>query len=91
MVVKTSIVAVATLAILAALPGRDILVVSPNAGVRKGDRIVLRTTDGEVMAQVLVRRTAKTIEFAAVNPAHPNLVFPVDRINWITRIVWASR
>lgn len=36
---KTSIVAVATLAILAALPGRDILVVSPNAGVRKGDRV----------------------------------------------------
>jgi phage repressor protein C with HTH and peptisase S24 domain len=83
---KTSIVAVATLAILAALPGRDILVVS-----RKGGRVVLRTTDGEVMAQVLVRRTAKTIEFASVNPAHPNLVFPVDRINWITRIVWASR
>jgi phage repressor protein C with HTH and peptisase S24 domain len=32
-----------------------ILVVSPNAGVRKGDRVV-RTTDGEVVAKVLVRR-----------------------------------
>ncbi len=52
---------------------------------------MLRTSDGQVMAQVLVRHMAKTIEFASVNPAHPNLVFPVDRINWITRIVWASR
>jgi phage repressor protein C with HTH and peptisase S24 domain len=69
----------------------DILVVSPNAGVRKGDRVVLRTTDSEVMAKVLVRRTAKTIELASVNPAHPNLVFPVDRIDWIARIVWASQ
>jgi phage repressor protein C with HTH and peptisase S24 domain len=68
-----------------------ILVVSPNAGVRKGDRVVLRTTDGEVMAKVLVRRTVKTIELASVNPAHPNLVFPVDRIDWIARIVWESQ
>jgi phage repressor protein C with HTH and peptisase S24 domain len=69
----------------------DILIVSPNAQVRKGDRVVLRTTDGEVMAKVLVRRTAKTIELASLNPAHPNLVFPVDRIDWIARIVWASQ
>jgi phage repressor protein C with HTH and peptisase S24 domain len=69
----------------------DILIVSPNAGVRKGDRVVLRTTDGEVMSKVLVRRTAKTIELASINLAHPNLVFPVDRIDWIARIVWASQ
>ena len=36
----------------------------------------LRTTDGEVMAKILVRRTAKTVELASFNPAHANLVFP---------------
>ena len=41
---------------------------------RKGDRVVVRTTDGEVMAKILVRRTAKTVELASFNPAHPNLV-----------------
>jgi hypothetical protein len=51
----------------------DVLIVSPNAAPRKGDRVVLRTTDGEVM---LVRRTAKMVELASLNPAHPNLVFP---------------
>ena len=69
----------------------DVLIVSPNAAPRKGDRVVLRTTDGEVMAKELVRRTAKTIELASFNPAHPNLVFPVDRIEWIARIIWASQ
>jgi phage repressor protein C with HTH and peptisase S24 domain len=69
----------------------DILIISPNAGVRKGDRVVLRTIDGEVMAKVLMRRTAETIELASMNPTHPNLVFPVDRIDWIARIVWASQ
>ena len=69
----------------------DILIVSPNSATRKGDRVVLRTTEGEVLAKVLVRRTAKTIELASLNPAHANLVFPVDRVEWIARIVWASQ
>jgi phage repressor protein C with HTH and peptisase S24 domain len=69
----------------------DILIVSPNSAPRKGDRVVLRTTDGEVMAKILLRRTAKTVELASFNPAHPNLVFPVDRIDWMARIVWASQ
>jgi phage repressor protein C with HTH and peptisase S24 domain len=53
--------------------------------------VVLRTTDGEVMAKILVRRTVKTVELASFNPAHPNLVFPIDRIDWMARIVWASQ
>ena len=69
----------------------DLLIVSPNSAPRKGDRVVLRTTDGEVMAKILVRRTAKTVELASFNPAHPNLVFPIDRIDWMARIVWASQ
>ena len=69
----------------------DILIVSPNSAPRKGDRVVLRTIDGEVMAKILVRRTAKTVELASFNPAHPNLVFLVDRIDWMARIVWASQ
>ncbi|HUU25718.1 MAG TPA: helix-turn-helix transcriptional regulator [Methyloceanibacter sp.] len=69
----------------------DILIVSPNSAPRKGDRVVLRTTDGEVMAKVLARRTAKTIELASLNPDHPNLVFPMERIDWIARIIWASQ
>ena len=69
----------------------DILIVSPNAPTQNGDRVVIRTTDGKVMAQLLVRRTAKTIELASLNPDHPNFVFPLDQVEWIARIIWASQ
>jgi phage repressor protein C with HTH and peptisase S24 domain len=69
----------------------DILVVSPNSSVRRGDRVVVRTLDGEVMAKILVRRTAKTVELASLNPEHANLVLPLDRIDWMARIIWASQ
>ena len=69
----------------------DILIVSPNSAARKGDRVVVRTTDGEVMAKILVRRTAKAVELASFNPAHRNLVFPLERIDWMARIVWATQ
>ena len=69
----------------------NILIVSPNSAARKGDRVVLRTTDGEVMAKILVRRSVRTVELASLNPDHPNLVFPVERIDWMARIVWASQ
>ncbi len=69
----------------------DRLIVAPGAQVRRGDRIVIRTLDGEVMAKVLVRQTAKTVELASLNPEHANLVFPMERIDWMARIVWASQ
>ena len=52
--------------------------------------MVLRTTDGEVMAKILVRRSVRTVELASLNPDHPDLVFPVERIDWMARIVWAE-
>lgn len=69
----------------------DVLIVAPGARVQRGDRVVVRTSDGEVMAKVLVRRTSKMIELLSLNPDHPNRMFPVAEIEWIARIVWASQ
>jgi phage repressor protein C with HTH and peptisase S24 domain len=69
----------------------DILMVSPNTRVRKGDRVVVRTVEGEVMAKILVRKSDKMVELASFNPDHANLVFPMARIDWMARIVWASQ
>ena len=65
----------------------DVLIVSPNSSARKGDRVVLRTTDGEVMAKVLVRRTAKTVELASLNPAiQSRLPDRADRLDGAHRL-----
>jgi len=69
----------------------DVVIVSPGASVRRGDRVVARTRDGEVMAKVLARKTARTIELHSVNPDHTQRVLPLEEIDWIARIIWASQ
>ncbi len=69
----------------------DIIVVSPTAQLRRGDRVVVRTKDGEVMVKILHRRTAKTLELHSVNPDHPPRTLDVKDVEGIGRIIWASQ
>lgn len=69
----------------------DVIVVSPAATVRKGDRVVVKTKDGEVMAKELRRRSTKSVELASLNPNHRDRTFAAKDIEWIARIVWASQ
>ena len=69
----------------------DIIVVSPSAQIRKGDRVVVKTKDGEVMAKELKRRTTKLLELQSLNASHADRSFAVQDIDWIARIVWASQ
>lgn len=69
----------------------DVLIVQPGATVRRGDRVVVKTTEGEVMAKLLDRQTAKSIDLVSLNPAHPIRQIPIEAIEWMARIVWASQ
>src|ERR1700716_1198132 len=69
----------------------DIIVVSPGSQIRKGDRVVVKTRDGEVMVKELKRRTAKTLELSSLNPNHVDRVVAASDVDWIARIVWASQ
>lgn len=69
----------------------DIVIVSPAAPTRRGDRVVVRTNEGEVLAKELVRRSARRIELASLNPAFPDRGFDIDEVNWIARVIWASQ
>ena len=69
----------------------DTIIVSPAAQIRRGDRVVVRTREGEVMAKILKRRTAKEIEVTSLNPDHPDRVLPISDIDWVARILWASQ
>ncbi|MFZ2100625.1 MAG: helix-turn-helix transcriptional regulator [Oricola sp.] len=69
----------------------DVIIVSPTAQVRRGDRVVVKTRDGEVMAKTLLRRTPLVVEVESANPAHPPRTFPASEIEWMARIVWASQ
>jgi len=69
----------------------DVLVVQPDAAVRSGDRVVVKTASGEVMAKILRRRSARTIELVSLNPEHPDRHIPARDVEWMARIVWASQ
>lgn len=69
----------------------DIIIVSPAASIRRGDRVVVKTTSGEVMARVLTRRTAKSVDLQSFNPVHGSRVLSPEDVLWMARIVWASQ
>jgi len=69
----------------------DLVIVAPSAPLRRGDRVVVRTAGGEVMAKQLTRRSARRVELKSLNPEHPDYSFDLTEVNWIHRIVWASQ
>jgi phage repressor protein C with HTH and peptisase S24 domain len=69
----------------------DIIVVSPGTAIRRGDRVVVKTSGGEVMVKELKRRTAKTLELQSLNPNHVDRTLASADVEWIARIVWASQ
>ena len=69
----------------------DVLIVAPNANVRKGDRVVAKTLNGEVMAKILQRKTAERVELISLNRDHEDRTFKLGELEWLARIVWASQ
>ena len=69
----------------------DRIIVSPGATVRKGDRVVVKTTDGQVMAKIMQRQTAKNVELASFNVAHDTKTLDMKDVDWMARIIWASQ
>src|ERR1700689_4224846 len=69
----------------------DVILVSPAAPIRRGDRVVVRTRSGEGMAKELKRRTAKSIELSSLNTDHGDRTIAAVDVLWIARILWASQ
>ena len=69
----------------------DRIVVSPSASVRRGDRVVVKTISGEVMAKHLSRQTAQRIELKSFNPVFEDRGFALTEIAFAHRIIWASQ
>ena len=69
----------------------DTIIVSPSATLRKGDRVVVKTTDGQVMAKIMQRQTSKTVELASFNPDHVTKTIDMKDVDWMARIMWASQ
>ena len=70
----------------------DVIIVSPAAPVRKGDRVVVKTKDGEVMVKELKRKTRQERSSSSRStPSTATARLPMADVVWIARIVWASQ
>lgn len=69
----------------------DTVIISPDAGIRRGDRVVVKTRDGEVMAKILLRQSTKRIELLSINQDHEDRSIDIEDVVWMSRIIWASQ
>jgi phage repressor protein C with HTH and peptisase S24 domain len=74
-----------------AYPDGTVLIVSPAASIRRGDRVVVKTADDAVTVKELKRRTARTVELRSIEPAPTERTLSARDVLWIARVVWASQ
>jgi phage repressor protein C with HTH and peptisase S24 domain len=69
----------------------DRVIVSPSASTRRGDRVAVKTTNGEVMAKQLGRTTMRRVELQSFNPSFEDRMLDLTEIVFMHRIIWASQ
>ena len=69
----------------------DKLVISPDSEVRKGDRVVVKTTSGEVMVKELKHQSARQICLKSLNTQHPDIELNRADVIWMARVIWVSQ
>jgi phage repressor protein C with HTH and peptisase S24 domain len=58
--------------------------------IRRGNRVVVKTSDGEIIIGELKRRTAKVLELTDASAAGERM-FATSDVEWIARIVWVRQ
>lgn len=71
--------------------GDRVIVDRDATDVRKGDRVVVRTTGGETLAKEISAMTAREVILTSINPAYPARALPRREILWMARILWVSQ
>lgn len=69
----------------------DRLIVQPTEDIRKGDRIVIKTTSGEILVKELKRKTAFQIELKSINPSCEGRILDIKDVLWTARVLWVSQ
>lgn len=69
----------------------DLIIASPEAEVRRGDRIVAGTSSGAVMLRRVGRQEAEGLYLEAMTDSASGAFVKSSEIRWIARVVWASQ
>ena len=69
----------------------DLIIASPEAEVRRGDRIVVGTTAGAVLLRRVGRQEAEGLYLEAMTEPASGTFLKTSDIRWVARVVWASQ
>ena len=69
----------------------DILIVSPLANLRRGDRVVVRSAGGPISLHTLIRRGGRKLEVTGLMPGGAETGIAIESVIFVHRIVWASQ
>lgn len=72
-------------------PGDRVIVDLEASDVRRGDRVAVRTAQGETLAKEIAAMNAREVTLASINPAYPPRALPRRDILWMARILWVSQ
>ncbi len=68
----------------------DIVIVSPAAPVRQGDRVVVRLRKGALFGRELFERAARRLVLRRFAPPQPVQRLDLNEVSFMHRIVWSS-
>ena len=68
----------------------DVLIVSPSAELRRGDRIIVKTRNGEVLAKELVRQSSQKLELKTIG-GQPSRAIARSDVAWVARVQWVRQ
>jgi phage repressor protein C with HTH and peptisase S24 domain len=69
----------------------DVLIVSPAAAPRRGDRVFVRTAAGEILIGRLLRRTPKRLDMQSLAQSDSQFSMRNEQVLLLARIVWVSQ
>ena len=72
-------------------PGDRVIVDLEASEVRRGDRVAVRTANGETLAKEIASMNAREVTLASINPAYAARTLPRPEILWMARILWVSQ
>lgn len=70
----------------------DILVISPQAEIRRGDRVMVKYVNhSQLEAKLMIRQNLKRVELGLLQNHEQAEVIELGQIEWISRIVWVRQ
>lgn len=72
----------------------DVLIISSQASIRKGDKIIIKMVDGKIIARSFVKQTAQAVFISQATDTeeqNDDARLEKSEIEWFSRIMWVSQ